>query len=61
MSSQKYEYKMLTVNSVRLMSRGIELEIEKELNELGRQGWNLTGMQTNPQSREVMFCLKRPT
>lgn len=60
MASQHFEYKVITVNSVRLMSQGIEADVEKELNELGKDGWELVGMEGNPQSHGVMFCLKRP-
>ncbi len=60
MTQQQFEYKVISVHNVPMLGKGIEADIENQLNELGRAGWDLVGMQCNPQSNGVMFCLKRP-
>lgn len=55
-----WEYKTIEVKP-KFLGKGFRQEIDKELNDLGRQGWELVGAGHHQNSFGWLFFLKRRT
>lgn len=53
---QKWEYKIISVEKV-FYTNNADKEIEKALNEMGKEGWELVGYVS---FKTYMLALKRP-
>ena len=59
---QKYEYKVLVLNTVNespLRIKGSAKELEEDLNQLGRDGWEVTAFSGVGMNSNECLILKR--
>lgn len=55
----KFEYKFLPIRLYGVTAKGLNVNTEKQFNELGQERWELVNIQTGLNSRQMTAIFKR--